>query len=75
VDGRGPEYYKLDHLHPGAELRVFGRTFRVTGADRAVLSYLEDSGVHLPAVCRDSLLEALDRGEEPERKHVKLPVA
>lgn len=39
VDGRGPEYYGLQHLHPGAQLRVFGRTFKVTGADQAVLRY------------------------------------
>ena len=32
--------HSLAHLHPGADLQVFGRTFRVTGADEAVLRWV-----------------------------------
>ena len=83
MDGRGPEYYTLANIYIGANIHVFGRVFTVTGADEAVLKYLDESEVHLPAVCRDSLVQYLynkgqqvtDRDSTEEIKHVKVPVA
>ena len=83
MDGRGPEYYTLANIYIGAKIHVYGRVFSVTGADEAVLKYLDESDVHLPAVCRESLVHFLnnkrqERGHEDgieEIKHVKVPVA
>ena len=84
MDGRGPEYYTLANLYIGAKIQVYGRVFTVTGADQAVLKYIDESEIHLPAVCRDSLVQYLANKEEQKAsgetsteyiKSVKVPVA
>ena len=77
VDARGPEFYSLSDLYIGAELSVFGRRFVITGCDETVKKYLDQSGVHLPAVCRESIDQYLATGDNSimEQKHVKVPVA
>ena len=83
VDGRGPEYYSLANLYIGAKMQVYGRMFTITGADEAVLKYIDESEVHLPAICRDSLVEYLANKQEEKTdgtntehiKSIKVPVA
>ena len=82
VDGRSPEYYSLANIYIGAELHVYGRLFRITGADEAVLKYMEESEIHLPSICKDSLVKffedrahQVNLGISEEEQHVKLPVA
>ena len=83
VDGRGPEYYTLANIYVGATIHVYGRVFTITGADEAVLKYLDESGVHLPAICRESIEKFLYNKEQAGRynevpeeiKHIKVPVA
>ena len=80
MDGRGPEYYTLANLYIGAKIQVYGRVFTVTGADQAVLKYIDESEIHLPAICRDSLVQYLADKASGETcteyiKSVKVPVA
>ena len=76
VDGTGPEHYDLAHLFIGAKLEVFGRQFVITGCDENVKTYLDESEVHLPDVCRDSIQHYFDTKQDfVEAPHVKVPVA
>ena len=79
VDGRGPEQYTLANIHIGAVLEVFGRSFEITGCDESVKSWLEESEVHLPPVCRQSIEDYFMRGGADlalsTEQHVKVPVA
>ena len=79
VDGRGPEHYSLANIYIGAMLEVFGRSFEITGCDESVRRWLEESEVHLPPVCRQSIEEYFSRGggnmESSTEQHVRVPVA
>ena len=78
MDGRGPENYTLANIHIGAKMEVFGRQFVITGCDETVRRYLDESGVHLPPICRESIEEFFAHGpsfDSAVEKHVKVPVA
>ena len=69
IDHSSPEYYGLEHFYIGSQLEVFGRRFRLTGADEAVLRYMEQEDIHLPDICRASLVQLhREKEEEAERR-------